>query len=276
VLTFAPDMVPERPEQAYTVGRTIGTRFGRRHGARFPVVEVGNELDIPAMKPGHPTGGDVEHYRPDEAVRFAAILRGIIEGLKAEAPGIRTIVNTAQSHTGFIRILLDRGVPFDIIGWHLYVDESGYGDDPPNGGDYRAALGRLQGFGREIWITEVNRYRGAGPGNAREVEQATMLARLADEMSVAAGVRAFLVYQLYDEPGATLDGNEDEAYYGLVRCAGPLERSRGCAAPELKPAFLALRRGGRLLATAPGISGRADAPPPEPTGARSPPARPGG
>jgi hypothetical protein len=249
VLTFGPAAVPRDRDEAYRAGRRIGEGFARRHGSRFPVVEVGNELDIPAMVDGHPVGHQTDHYRPPQVDRFAALLRGAIEGLREGAPTVRTIVNFAQSHTGFVRLLLERDVPFDIVGWHVYIDETGYGNDPEHRADYRATLERLERVGREIWITEVNRHRGSGPGNARMREQAAVLDRLAGEMAAHPLVGAFIVYQLFDELAALAYGNEDEAYYGLVHCAGPLEVARRCGGVlELKPAFAGARARGRRLA----------------------------
>jgi hypothetical protein len=259
VITFGATEVPRTPEHAYRAGRAIGEAFARRHGARFPVVEVGNELDIPAMIGGHPVGDAVDHYLPAHAGRFAGILRGIIEGLQAGAPGVRTIVNMTQSHTGFLRILMEREVPFDIIGWHLYVDEHGYGNDPQHGADYRSTLARLDALGRDIWITEVNRYQGSGPGNAFAAEQSAILGRLADEMYAHPRVQAFIVYELYDEvavrenhdrAGRPIEGDEDEAYYGLVHCEGPLPVARRCGGTlELKPGFVDARERLRALLT---------------------------
>jgi hypothetical protein len=249
VLTFGPAAVPRDRDEAYRAGRRIGEGFARRHGSRFPVVEVGNELDIPAMVDGHPVGHRTEDYRPAQVDRFAALLQGAITGVREGAPTVRTIVNFAQSHTGFVRLLLERDVPFDIVGWHVYIDEAGYGNDPEHRADYRSTLERLERFGREIWITEVNRHRGSGPGNARMREQAAVLDRLAGEMSAHPRVGAFIVYQLFDEVAAIPYGNEDEAYYGLVHCAGPLDVARRCGGVlELKPAFAGARSRWRRLA----------------------------
>lgn len=244
VLTFGPETVPAAPAEAYRAGRAIAEGFVRNHGARFPVVEIGNELDIAAMIRGQPVGHHDDHYRAADVDRFAALLRGAVEGLRAGAPAVRSIVNFAGSHTGFVRMLLERGVAFDIVGWHLYVDEAGYGDDPPNRADYRATLARLDTLDREVWITEVNRYRGSGPGTSRAAAQAAVLDRLADKMYARPLIGAFLVYQLLDETavldnhdaaGRAIAGDEDEAWYGLVHCAGPLEVARRCGgALELK------------------------------------------
>jgi hypothetical protein len=235
VLTFSPAAVPAAPADAYRAGRAIGDRFVRNHGARFPVVEIGNELDLAAMVAGQPVGHRDDHYRVADVDRFAALLRGAIEGLRAGAPGVRPIVNFAGSHTGFVRMLLERGVPLDIVGWHLYVDEAGYGDDPPNRADYRATLARLDTLGREVWITEVNRYRGSGPGNAHPAAQAAVLDRLAEEMHARPLIGAFVVYQLFDEAAVLDNHDEDEAWYGLVHCAGPLPVARRCGgALEIK------------------------------------------
>jgi hypothetical protein len=119
----------------------------------------------------------------------------------------------------------------------VYADELGYGTDVEHGGDYPSALVRLEAMGREIWITESNRNLGSGPGNAFKAEQERWLRRLASQMYAHPLVKAFFVYELYDEVGEP----GDEAYYGLVHCAGPGELGIGCRGTlELKPAYLSV------------------------------------
>jgi hypothetical protein len=260
VMTFSTVGVPSSAREAYLAGRRMGTTFVRHHGSRFPVVEVGNELDIPAMIGGHPNGHDADHYLPPLTERYAELLRGILEAMAAGAPGMQTMVNFAQSHTGWIRLLADRGVPFDLIGWHMYVNEAGYGDDREHGSDYRSSLARLLGLGRDIWITEVNRHEGSGPRNAFGREQALVLDRLAGEMYAHPRVRAFIIYELFDETaalansdslGRPVTGDDDEAWYGLVHCLGGPGIARRCGGElERKPAFLDVRDRRRALAVA--------------------------
>jgi hypothetical protein len=236
--------IPDRKE-AKSVGRAIGTTFVRNHGTRFPVVEIGNELDIRAML-GNLPGDQPDHYNPKIVSRFAAIMTGIIQKIHAGAPGVRTIVDMTQSHTAFLQMLLDRGVPFDIVGWHAYVHESDDADPPGSHSDYRASLARLEALGRDIWITEVNRRGGSAVGDTELAEQASMLRRLAVEMYyMHPMVQAFIVYELYDET-ASLDtpdiGDDDEVYYGLLNCAGSQEIARECrGGVERKPAYLELQ-----------------------------------
>jgi hypothetical protein len=143
-------------------------------------------------------------------------------------------------------MLLDRKVPFDIVGWHAYVHESDDADPPGSHSDYRASLARLEALGRDIWITEVNRRGGSAVGDTELAEQASMLRRLAVEMYYThPQVQAFMVYELYDETAA-LDtpavGDDDETYYGLLHCAGSHDVARDCrGAVERKPAYLELQ-----------------------------------
>jgi hypothetical protein len=261
VITFSAADIPSTGERAYQAGRRIGKTFQRHHASRFPVVEVGNELDIPAMIGGHPIGHEADHYLPALTERYAELLRGILEEIAAGAPAVRTMVNFAQSHTGWLRLLAERGVPFDLIGWHLYVNEAGYGDDREHGSDYRSTLARLAGLGRDIWITEVNRHEGSGPRDAFAREQALVIDRLAGEMYGHPRVGAFIIYELFDETAALANsdslgrpvaGDDDEAWYGLVRCMGELRIARRCGgALERKPAFLGARDRRRALAAVP-------------------------
>ena len=76
-------------------------------------------------------------------------------------------------------------------------------------------LGLLGGYGKPLWITEIDRRDGSRGGI--EQEQASYLGRTAAQMATRPDVGAFFVYELFDEPyfGAT----NPESHYGLVELA---------------------------------------------------------
>ena len=97
-------------------------------------------------------------------------------------------------------------------------------------------LKRLKGYGKPIWITEINRRNGS-QGNA-EKEQAEYLRRVAAQLAADPGIGALFVYELLDEPYHGSDNGE--SFYGLVELArDPKDHWQ---VKRRKPAFDAFQR----------------------------------
>lgn len=244
VLTFPTEAVPSTRDGAARFGRLLGKRFADRFGDSFPVVEVGNELDMFSLRAGlNPftahAGEAIADYDQSRLQRAAGVLGGIIDGLKSGAPRVRTIVNFTLAHTFFVSYMAREVPTFDIIGMHVY---GGRGAQRPwiAPVDYGRVLARLPPD-RPVWITEANR-RDATFNESPGDTQGAWVARLARDMYADPRVEAFFVYELYDEYRFRTDADRDndgEAYFGLFDC-GRDPRCLGAVVP--KPAADSLAR----------------------------------
>lgn len=237
------DATPERI-------RAESAKFARalvsRYRGRIAYWELDNELDLVAMvrrgetcrdgvvwKWGDPSGDRPEHYEESRYRKVEAELRGLYEGVRSADADALTIVDAAGwLHYGFFeRLVNEDRVPFDILGWHWYSE---MGDMTRVRGDLDV-LERLRGYGKPIWITEINRRGGSMGGKERE--QADYVTRAARQLRVQKGVKAFFIYELLDEP--YFSPENPESHYGLVGIArGP---NGGWRVGPKKQAFRDLR-----------------------------------
>ena len=112
-------------------------------------------------------------------------------------------------HYGFIdRLVREDHVPFDILAWHWY---SGMGDMTNVQGKFNL-VERLAGYGKPLWITEINRQNGTLDG--KEKEQADYVGRAAAELRGNPAIAALFIYELLDEP--YFGQHSTEAHCGLV------------------------------------------------------------
>lgn len=195
-----------------------------RYKGRLSHWELGNELDLFALVrkgdttpkgklwewDGAPDGSSPDNYHQGRYEKVRAFIQGLHEGVKAADPASKTLVDTAGwLHHGFIeRLVREDKVPFDILAWHWYSEM----------GDMRKVRGELdlitllQGYGKPLWITEINRRDGSKGG--AEKDAAEYLGSTARQLREHPAIQAFFVYELLDEP---YFGEGGESDYGLVK-----------------------------------------------------------
>jgi len=220
--------------------------LARRYQGKITHYELSNELDGWAMirkgettrdgtvwKWGDPDGTKPEHFEERRYQKVRAELLGLHAGIKAGDPNAMTIVDSCGwLHYGFFeRLVREDRVPFDILAWHWYSE---MGDITNVRGEFNL-LEHLKGYGKPIWITEINRRDGSL--GSHEQEQADYLAATARKMCANPDIEAFFVYELLDEPYFGADN--PESHYGLVEIVrGADDRWK---VHRKKPAFYALQ-----------------------------------
>jgi hypothetical protein len=214
----------ETAEQVRVAAATYAKAVVSRYRGKITHWELSNELDAYAMIrkgekarsgkvwifDGAPDGSSPEHYEDSRYQRAKAEIQGLQEGVKAADSNARTIVNTAGwLHYGFVeRLVREDRVPFDILAWHWYSEM----------GDLTKVQGKLnliellQGFGKPLWITEINRQDGSKGG--KEHEQSEYVRKVANQLQATPGIEALFFYELLDQPYFGEDN--PESYYGLV------------------------------------------------------------
>lgn len=229
-LTDGPDSL------ALAMNRHAGYRFGYmfaiRYGKSVSHVEAGNELERLSVLAGE-EGSDLAQYDPAKLARTVAFLHGMTDGIHAAAPDVKVIIDaSAWRHYAFFEALDRDSVDYDVVGYHWY---SGMGDIDAPTRDGLSVLQHLTALHKDIWITEIDRLRGSYREDSSD-NQAYWIAKYAREFYGFEQVKAFFVYELYDEHYL---GNTTEAYYGLVTCSSNAPACTG--AGVRKPAFDAYR-----------------------------------
>ena len=204
--------------------------------------ELSNEIDNYAMihrgekardgkiwKWGDPAGNRPEDYEESRYRKAKAEIQGLYEGVKAADPGATTVVDTGGwLHYGFVeRLVNEDHVPFDILAWHWY---SAMGDMTHVQGKLDL-VARLAGYGKPLWITEINRQGGSMNGGERE--QADYVGKAAAQLRGNPAIAALFIYELLDEP--YFGPHNIESYCGLVEVAR--NNHRGWQVVRKKQAF---------------------------------------
>ena len=224
---------------AYAEGLGIGRGFASRYGSWFSHIEAGNELDIWPLGSG--PGGDgstLSQYNADTLAVVTAFLRGLSRGLKAAAPEVQVIINSAGwRHWAFFDALKRDTVAYDVVGYHWFSD-MGDIDQPVDSG--MSVLDHLTSLGKDIWMTEVGR-RGTVPDDP--VDQGLWVGKYARDFYGSRQVKALFVYELYEQRDFLLNSDprdDTEAFYGIIACPDVPSSCRGRKRP--KPAFDIYRR----------------------------------
>jgi hypothetical protein len=219
----------------YLRGRAVGLRFGMRYRGRFSHIEAGNELQIGTLRfamdysvrpprKGYWEGFSLDNYIDSMLVKTTAFLRGMTDGIHQGSPGTKVIINGAWRHFGFFEALRRDRVDFDVYGYHWYSEM----------GDFRKEVLPHLPADKDIWITEANR-RNSHSSPDDPAEQAQWIKRFARQAVTIPRVKAFFVYELYEQPAFTDDPPESK--YGIIECS-----DIACSGPrKLKPAFHAYK-----------------------------------
>ncbi|MHB1001969.1 MAG: glycosyl hydrolase [Armatimonadota bacterium] len=230
-ITILPIIFPPincRSEASLEEIRASSFKFAKDLAARYKgkitYWELDNELDLFTMIQkgevdrngvewlyGAGDGSVPEQFYDGRYQKALAELRGLHEGIKAGNPKAKTMVNYGGwLHHGFLtRLIKEDKLPFDIIGLHWYSEM----------GDMTKVKGNidvpsiLKGFGKPIWITEINR-RGGSIGDGGEQEQSKYVTSVVKQMKGIKGIEAFFLYELLDEPYFGADN--PESHFGLV------------------------------------------------------------
>jgi hypothetical protein len=234
------DLDKDSPDEIRSKARALAVKLGTRFKDDIRAWELGNEVENYAIvQPcekrddgttypcewGPAGGGSPLDYYGARWAKASAILKGLTEGMGEVDPGIRKAVGTAGwGHTGAFERMKQDGIEWDISVWHMY------GEDP------EAAFKVLAGYGKPIWVTELNNPRGS---EISEREQAGGLLKSMKRLGALQdryNVEAAHIYELLDE---TYWAPSFEASMGLVRLAGSAERGWSAAGP--KTGYIAVR-----------------------------------
>lgn len=199
---------------AYSKGKDLGGQFAARYGQHFSIYNLGNELETKFLLPDK-TGRSRYSYNQDKFLVVAAYLKGMDEGIKAEDPGAKTLVDFAWLHYAYLQMLEEYGVKFDIVGCHWYSEMEGaaatkYHNVP----DITVELSRVFPD-KPIWFNEVNKR----PKNISDpldwqfqIDQDSFIRKFIEKCKKNPQVKAVMLYELFDDPNK----GGYEGKYGII------------------------------------------------------------
>ncbi|MFN7161032.1 MAG: S-layer homology domain-containing protein [Candidatus Gracilibacteria bacterium] len=197
--------------------------FAKKYKDDIPVWELHNEMDnYTQLRKGDIVNGQPwpweawmingdtkEQHDEGRSAKVAAMMKGLTNGVHEADPKLKTTIDGGWLHFGYIQRMVDAGVNFDILSWHWY---SSMGDITKVNGAVNA-VAELAKFGKDIWITEGNKW--GGDMGATGAEQAQYAKDIMLQMVNLPQVKAYYFYELLDEPyfGET----NPESHFGLFQ-----------------------------------------------------------
>lgn len=202
------------PEEAYALGKKQTQGFVRKYGKYFDRYELGNEQERKIIYP-NVNGIVTTDYDHKKFAIVASYLKGMVDAIKHEDPSAKTLISVSWLHWGFYDLLQQAGVHFDIISYHWYSNMGSLFKSTHENVNIIETL--ISRYGKPIWITEINKKDGSLYGT--EEEQAFWVDYFIQELNNQSNIKAFFVYELYDEPNLKDKewAGEIEANYGIVK-----------------------------------------------------------
>lgn len=207
--------------QNYIKGKTLGEGFMKTTNNRFKYVGLGNEIvlwdDLLINNP--PTYGvNSSDYNISKLNKAAAFLRGMQYAFDNEPNGPETVLLTTRTKFYFIEHMVNEGVNFDIMGYHMYTKQEQNGEyitlnTPLNHLGGQTILGYIENNmpPKDVWITEAGLDGGANTP-AQQKEQSEIADLLIKELSGTSKVKAYFHYELLDNYQNVIT----QRYYGIM------------------------------------------------------------
>ncbi|MBE9585886.1 glycosyl hydrolase 53 family protein [Mucilaginibacter sp. JRF] len=198
---------------SYEKGRILGGNFAAKYGDVFEYYNLGNDLELGLLISGK-TGREASHYDAAKVQKLAAYLKGMDEGIKANDPGAKTMVDAGWIHWGFLNALSNNGVKFDAIGYHWYSDMEGAAKNYKIT-DITKTLSDLFPT-KELWFTEYGfRYKSSNSLSLNETNQSNFINSFVTKCRNNPKVKVAIAYELFDEPYKSYQ----ESNYGVYKWA---------------------------------------------------------
>ncbi|GAA1581253.1 MULTISPECIES: twin-arginine translocation signal domain-containing protein [Kribbella] len=174
-----------------------------RYAGQIPLYQIQNEMDGVAINGPGVDGSSINDYNPDVYGPVRDRMWAICDGVRASDSQAGRVVNITWKHTGFLQLLNNDGLPYEVNGLDWY-----WGME-----DLIAVLEVINRFQqREILLTELN--ITGGTQSSSEAEQADYIATAVQTLRASAPdkVHGVYVYELLDQPA----WDDSQAHYGLV------------------------------------------------------------
>jgi len=201
----------------------------------YSIYEHGDPYNGGVWPGGAPSGDVVGDYYPPRLAISEAILHGLADGARAADPSCVRIINFAWMHTGFIDLIEEDAIPYDIVGIHWYAnanltDYLQMGDItcpgqglpcPPQPTNFNV-IKRVQSLTNDkpLWLTENNYWPPVSsnsiPTNiAWEEDYLPPILQTYLSSSSVYAYQMAMIYELLDEP--YLLGNDFFSQMGLYQ-----------------------------------------------------------
>ena len=199
---------------------TASQAIASHYKGRIKYYQLLNEVSGAALKgPSQPGTDFVRDFDQTKYRQIRDLVKGIGTGIKRADPDAKLILSGQWTHTAMFEQLIKDGVSFDIIGWNWFSDMGEDLNGPvisESAHQKITLLDKLKGFGKELWLTELN-FR-PGQDGQDEPKQADYIKKVAERIFDYQTFKALFVFELMDQSEVLAKGGKSE-YYGIVKFA---------------------------------------------------------
>jgi len=200
--------------------RTRSKEIAQHYKGKIRYFQLFNEVSGTLLKgPSQPGTDFTRDYDQAEYAKIRDWLKAAGAGIKEANPDAKLAISGQWTHTAVFEQLIKDGVSFDILGWNWFDD---MGDDlnapiiAETAHQKITLLDKLRGFGKELWITELNTRPGANGQD--EAKQAAYINEVAERIYEYQAFKGLFVFELMDQAEVGSKGGANE-YYGIVKFA---------------------------------------------------------
>jgi len=210
VMVVAQDQNLFQKENYYQIGYNDAVALVSHYQGKINYYQIGNEPAGNVVNPSWP-GLTEESYNLDLYQKEIAWLKGFSDGVKKADPHAKRVANGHWLHIGFFDMAIRDGLQFEILGWDWDQKDNLDLSKVKNDGQEYNLLEKLKSFKKELWLTEVNAFKGSLYGEDAQVQYLqTIIPRIYDSGAFS----GLFVFRLTDESHKI---DSDEKSLGLIK-----------------------------------------------------------
>ncbi len=190
------------------------TNIVTRFKGKVAVYQLATEVASVSLKNNASLHGiELKDYPTASLSAVTTWVKTAAEAVKQTDPTAKRLVNDQWVHTGFFDNYIAKGGEFDILGWNWFSDMGDSMDMPvldASKNQTYELMTKLKGYGKPIWLTEVNRRMGSQGG--KEKDQAAFIKTMTDYVKTQPAIKGFFVFNLLEDQVAPAQ----EKGYGIL------------------------------------------------------------
>ena len=204
-------------QRGYDIGRNFFSKYGDVIEKFSSYIEIGNEIELKAIKGAEYSGQSIDHYNTDIIDQYASFYKGFIVAANSTGINKKVIVNIGYVHWGYLVYLEQLNFPYDVIGLHWYSNMGNLFSFKEKKINVLNTL--AEKFDKKILVDEFNIYKGTLEFSAIPYHQKWFEENVAEIMTNP-NVLGVVFYELLDQPDFAkkrLGGyyNPSESEYGF-------------------------------------------------------------
>lgn len=200
----------------YTDGYNLANEIAVAAKGQVDYYQLENEVTSWTLKGSQYPGEKADQYDTAKSEKLIAWLKGANAGIKAGDPQAKTVVTGQWIQYGFLQMIADANVNYDVIGWDWFSDMGLMSEKKLSDGT--SITDKLKSFNKPLMLVEVGQRPDGNKSSGFKMDEAKQVAfidSMAEWAHTSAAFKGFFAFELTDLPNHGPDGYIDR--YGLVQ-----------------------------------------------------------